>query len=73
MDQNGKEWRWEIEPHPYDSQYDTYVTDSDEEARTTILNAAESYLWDTNDGIDDGPDGKSTSKLVRRNYMMIGI
>lgn len=45
-----KHWKWEITPHPYDSQYDSLVTDSDDEAREAILCAAEIYLWDTNDG-----------------------
>ena len=45
-----KKYKWEIEPHPYDSQYDVFVTDSDEDALNAILFVAESHLWDTNDG-----------------------
>lgn len=43
-------FKWEIEPHPYDSQFDFMVTDSDEEAREAILCVAESHLWDQHDG-----------------------
>jgi hypothetical protein len=67
MNENDKIWKWEIEPHPYDSQYDTFVTDSDNEARDAILHAAESYLWDTNEGDDDGPHGKARTLKVTHN------
>lgn len=43
-------WRWEIEPNPYDSQYDYYVTNDDNEAYQATLYAAEMYLWDGNEG-----------------------
>lgn len=45
-----RQYKWEVEPHPYDSQYDTFVTDSDDDARDAILYAAEMLLWDQNDG-----------------------
>lgn len=46
--------RWEITPHPYDSDYDIFVTDDDQEARDAILYAAEMLLW------DDHPGGTKT-------------
>jgi len=51
MDQQGRIWKWAIEPHPYKPQeYDTLVTDDDNEALKAIADVAESYLWDTNEG-----------------------
>jgi hypothetical protein len=50
MDENGKIWKWAIEPHPYDADYDVFVTDSDDEARIAILYAAEMVLYDDNEG-----------------------
>ncbi len=64
MDNDGRVWKWAIEPHPYTNDYDTMVTDSDEEAKAAILYAAESYLWDTNDGEDDGPRGATRTLSV---------
>lgn len=52
--------RWEIEPHP-DRDYDTLVTDSDEEARQHIADIAESHLWDTNE------PGQEHTMTVRMN------
>jgi len=43
-------FKWEIEPHPYDKQYDTMVTNSDDVAGDAIKYAAEMYLWDGNEG-----------------------
>ncbi len=45
----GKVWKWEVTPHPYDNDFDTFVTDSDDAARAAILHAAEMHLWDSND------------------------
>ena len=39
-------YRWQITPHPYNSQFDTFVTDDDNIARQAILDLAEDYLWD---------------------------
>ena len=50
MDENGKLWRWAIEPHPYDSGYDIYVTDDDKDALAAIQYVAEFILWDGNEG-----------------------
>jgi len=60
-------YKWEIEPHPYTNEFDFFVTDSDEEARQAILHAAEMYLWDSNDGDDDGPHGKARVLKVTHN------
>ena len=49
-DTTGKTWKWEIWPHPYDSDFDCMVTDDDSVAREAILVAAEMHLWDSNDG-----------------------
>ena len=51
MGSDGKEWRWKIEPNPYDSDYDSCVTDSDLKALEIIKYAAEMTLWD---GIEHG-------------------
>ena len=64
MDRDGRIWKWAIEPHPYDSAYDVMITDSDEQAWEAILCAAEMYLFDGNDGTDDGPDGATRTLKV---------
>lgn len=48
--EDGKAWRWTIEPHPYDHDFDAMVTDDDKEALDAILEVAEMYLWDQNEG-----------------------
>ena len=58
---SSKVWKWEIWPHPYTSDYDYMVTDSDDEARDAILHAAEMHLWDSNDGEE------RTLKVVHNN------
>lgn len=45
-----KNYKWVIEPNPYDSSYDTFVTNDDNTAKIAIMYAAEMYLWDDNDG-----------------------
>jgi hypothetical protein len=45
------------------------LTDDDNEARDAILCAAESFLWDTNDGTDDGPHGAVRTLRVLHNPM----
>lgn len=67
MDSDGKVWKWSIEPHPYDSDYDAMVTDDDNEARDAIMYAAEMFLWDGNDGDDDGPNGPTRILKVTHN------
>lgn len=42
---DGHKHKWEIEPHPYNSDFDVFVTDSDDEAREAVLYAAE-HEWD---------------------------
>ena len=42
-------FKWEIEPHPYESGYDFLVTNDDNKALEAIKYAAEMYLWDSND------------------------
>jgi hypothetical protein len=38
--------KWEISPHPYNSsEFDTFVTDSDQAARSAVLAVAEQQ-WD---------------------------
>ena len=44
-----RKYRWEIEPHPYDNQFDVMVTDDDEEARQAIIYAALA-MWDQHTG-----------------------
>ena len=53
MDQHGTYWRWQITPHPYDHQWDSFVTNSDSEAQDAIEWLGERYLWDGHDG--EGP------------------
>lgn len=52
-------WKWEIWPHPYDGDFDSMVTDNDEEARVAIMHVAEMHLWDGNDG------GERTMTVMR--------
>ena len=40
------ESKWEIEPHPYDSDYDIFITNDDAKALQAILEAAET-AWDS--------------------------
>lgn len=40
-------FKWNIEPHPYDSSFDVFVTNDDQEASEAIQYAAEMYLWDS--------------------------
>jgi hypothetical protein len=50
MDNQGRIWKWAIEPHPYSSShYDFFLTDDDQKALEAILAAAEYHLWDTNE------------------------
>lgn len=70
---SGRVYKWEIEPHPYTQDYDVMVTDSDEEAREAIMHAAEMYLWDDNDGTDDGPNGKTRVLRVTHNTKAQGL
>jgi hypothetical protein len=37
--------RWEIEPNPYDSDFDVFVTDKDDEAHEAIQHLA-TQAWD---------------------------
>jgi hypothetical protein len=53
-------YRWHISPHPYSSDYDTYVTDSDDEARQAALDAAEA-VW------DDMDVGDEKTVTIKRN------
>ena len=48
-DENGKVWKWAIEPSPYD-RHCRFLTDDDDEALEAIVYAGEFYLWDDNDG-----------------------
>jgi len=43
-------FKWEVEPHPYEEQYDTLVTNDDQQALKAIKSAAEMWLWDSNEG-----------------------
>jgi len=62
-----RQYKWEIAPNPYVSSFDSFVTDDDQQAHEAILQAAESYLWDTNEGDDDGPHGISRVLKVTHN------
>jgi len=44
-DGNDRKHKWEIEPHPYDSDFDVMVTDDDGEALEALQTAAE-LVWD---------------------------
>ena len=46
LDREGTAWRWKIEPHPYDKQYDSYITNSDLKALEVIKDMAEGYMWE---------------------------
>lgn len=50
----GRSYKWEIWPNPYDGDYDSFVTNDDQKALDAIMDAAESHLWDDNDGGDGG-------------------
>lgn len=43
--QDEDDFRWEISPHPYSTDFDTYVTNDDEQARQAAMDAAEA-AWD---------------------------
>jgi hypothetical protein len=42
---DGHKHKWEIEPHPYNSDFDVYVTDDDSEALLALQKVAED-AWD---------------------------
>jgi hypothetical protein len=44
-DVEGHKYKWEIEPHPYDSDFDVLVTDDDDAALQALLDVAE-QVWD---------------------------
>ena len=44
-DVEDREYRWEISPHPYSTDYDTFVTDDDNAAWKAVHDAGE-MLWD---------------------------
>jgi hypothetical protein len=46
MESDEKQWRWEVEPHPYNSDYDVLVTDDDHEALEALRKAVE-MVWDS--------------------------
>ena len=52
-------YKWEIEPHPYDSSYDIFVTDDDDVARQAILHAADAIF----DSMEDGEEKKLVIRM----------
>jgi hypothetical protein len=44
------DYKWEVEPHPYDSQFDVFVTNDDGEAINALLAAAEAGFDDMDAG-----------------------
>jgi len=54
-----REYKWEIEPHPYDSGYDIFVTDDDAVARQAVMDAAEK-LWDS---MEEGEEKKIVIRM----------
>jgi hypothetical protein len=55
--------KWEITPHPYRSCFDVFVTDSDEAARSAVMEAAE-MQW------DDCAAGEERTIKVRHNKVL---
>ena len=47
------EHKWEIEPRPYSSDFDVFVTDDDQQARSAILAVAE-MEWDACEPGEEG-------------------
>ena len=45
MDRDNDLYRWTITPH-LDSQYDSFVTNCDQDANSYIKQVAEMHLWD---------------------------
>jgi len=43
-----RQYKWEIEPNPYDSDYDIFATDDDQTALDALQAAAE-RAWDTSE------------------------
>jgi len=57
----GRIFKWEIEPHPYNSSdFDTFVCDDDDQAREAVLAAAEG-AWDQME------EGEEITIVIRRN------
>lgn len=56
----GRVYRWEVSPHPYSSDFDTFVTDDDDQARQGALDAAEA-IW------DDMDVGEERCVTIKRN------
>lgn len=57
----GRVYKWEIEPHPYSSDFDVYVTDDDQSACIAAQEAAE-HLW------DDMEVGEEKMVKIKRNF-----
>ncbi len=57
-DADGRQYKWEIEPNPYDSDYDIFVTDDDQTALDALQAAAE-RAWDTSE------EGKEKTLKIR--------
>lgn len=55
--------KWEVEPNPYNSDFDVYVTDSDEESVSALVAAAES-AW------DECEPGYERTVTIRRNKVV---
>lgn len=54
--------KWEIAPHPYSNDFDTYVTDDDAEARAA-MEAASEQAW------DQCGDGMTMTVTIKRTRM----
>ena len=50
--EEGRIYKWEIEPHPYSPEFDTYMTDDDQDALEAARQALEN-LWDDMNPGDD--------------------
>lgn len=57
----GRTYKWEIEPNPYTRDFDSMVTDDDNQAAEAIKYAAERSLW------DDFKEGETRTLTVRMN------
>lgn len=58
--------KWEVTPHPYSSDFDTFVTDSDDEARSAIMHVAE-QAW------DQCSDGMTMTVTIKRARMETAV
>lgn len=59
LEAEDRKYKWEITPHPYSTDFDTFVTDDDKEALKALIELSE-FIWD---GIESDEEKTISVKL----------